>query len=418
MFDFIATPFGYVLKFIYGFVQNYGLALAIFAVLVKLILVPFTAKSKKSMMKMSRLQPQLKQLEIACGDDKQKLQQEQMALYKEEGVSMFGGCLWSFLPLLFLLPMFTVIREPMKNIMGLTEDQIKQICDSLINIKGATKTLEDGTVRLLTVDKFVNKHPYWQFEAAGDIELYGKGIVENVSSLKLSLLGMKLGDVPKELVGELGLGTYIKKVFTSWRYSCTAIIPLLSGALNWLTMFISQKMNNTVVRDENGEKTETAAGTAQTGKIMNLLMPVISVVFGFLYPLGLSVYWLTQSAFSIVQDVLLTKHYRKVYDAEDEVKRQKAAQRAAEEAEKERIRAARRAANPDGITENTSKKKQQLREKQEREKAAKDYEARKLAEQGITPEDKLPEGVDSARPFSRGRAYSPEHYHSEQQDKE
>ena len=115
--DFIRVPFGYVLEFFYGFLNNYGLALILFSFVVKLILLPFSAKSKKSMMKMSRLQPQLKQLELACGDDKQKYQQEVMALYKSEGVSMYGGCLWSFLPLLFLLPLYTVIREPLHYLM-------------------------------------------------------------------------------------------------------------------------------------------------------------------------------------------------------------------------------------------------------------------------------------------------------------
>lgn len=87
--------------------NNYGLALH--SVLVRCQADPSAVqrKSKKSMMKMSRLQPQLKQLELACGDDKQKYQQEVMALYKSEGVSMYGGCLWSFLPLLFLLPLYT-----------------------------------------------------------------------------------------------------------------------------------------------------------------------------------------------------------------------------------------------------------------------------------------------------------------------
>lgn len=123
--------------------------------------------------------------------------------------------------------------------------------------------------------------------------------------------------------------------------------------------------------------------------MMNILMPLMSIWFGFIVPLGLSIYWLTQSLFGIVQDVFLTKHYRKIYDAEDVVRREKAAQRAAEEAEKERIRAARRAANPEGITENTSKKKQQLRERQGREAAAKDFEAKKRAAAGLRPR-KLP----------------------------
>ena len=384
--EFIRIPFGYLLEYLYEFTTNYGLSLILFSLIVKLILVPFSAKSKKSMMKMSRLQPQLKQLEIACGDDKQKLQQEQMALYKEEGVSMFGGCLWSFLPLLFLLPLYTVIREPLKYLMHLDEDVITKLSEK------ATAALGEGK-RLSA---------YWQYDYAKDIQTMGAGIVPaGVESLNFSFLGIDLGKVPSWHIWEA----------KSWNDVGGFLLPVLSGALNYLSMFVSQKMNNTVARDENGEKTETADSAAQTNKVMNFLMPLISVWFGFMWPLGLSVYWLAQSAFGIVQDIILTKHYRKVYDAEDEVKRQKAAQRAAEEAEKERIRAARRAANPDGITENTSKKKQQLREKQEREKAAREFEARKLAEQGEAPEtDTVPEGADAARPYSRGRAYSPEHY--------
>ena len=391
--EFIRIPFGYLLEYLYKFTSNYGLSLILFSLIVKLILLPFSAKSKKSMMKMSRLQPQLKQLELACGGDKQKLQQEQMALYKEEGVSMFGGCLWSFLPLLFLLPLYTVIREPLKYLMHLDEGVITKLSEK------ATAALGEGK-RLSA---------YWQYDYAKDIQTMGAGIVPaDVESLNFSFLGIDLGKVPSWHIWEA----------KSWSDVGGFLLPVISGALSWLTMFVSQKMNNTVVRDENGEQTDAAASSTQTNKVMNLLMPLMSVVFGFMWPLGLSIYWLAQSAFGIVQDVVLTKHYRKVYDAEDKVKRQKAAERAAEEAEKERIRAARRAANPDGITENTSKKKQQLREKQEREKAAKDYESRKLAEQGDLPESPDAEGADASRPYRRGRAYSPEHYSGEQQEKE
>ena len=391
--EFIRIPFGYLLEYLYKFTANYGLSLILFSLIVKLILLPFSAKSKKSMMKMSRLQPQLKQLEIACGDDKQKLQQEQMALYKEEGVSMFGGCLWSFLPLLFLFPLYTVIREPLKYLMHLDEDVITKLSEKATAALGEGKKLS----------------AYWQYDYAKNIQVMGAGIVpETAESLNFSFLGIDLGQVPSWKIWQA----------KSWNEVGGFLLPVLSGALSWLTMFASQKMNNTVVRDENGEKSDATAATQQTNKVMNLLMPLMSVWFGFMWPLGLSVYWLAQSAFGIVQDMFLTKHYRKVYDAEDEVKRQKAAERAAEEAEKERIRAARRAANPDGITENTSKKKQQLREKQEREKAAKDYESRKLAEQGDLPESPDAEGADASRPYRRGRAYSPEHYSGEQQEKE
>lgn len=379
----IKGPFGIVLEFLYELVNNYGVALILFSLAVKILLFPFGAMSKKSSLKQSRLQPQIKQLEIACGDDKQKYQQEVSALYKEEGVSMFGGCLWAFLPLLILIPLYSVIREPLQYLLRLSEEQIEAVKAAVASAQG--------------VEDLKKLDHYWQYTAAKNIELYGKGIVENVKSINFSFLGIDLGVEPSWKVWKA----------KTWSEVGGALIPLCSGALSYLSMFITQKMNNTIVRNEDGEKDEAAMKTAQTGKMMNYLMPLMSVWFGFIMPLGISIYWISQSVFGIIQDVILTKHYRKVYDAEDEVKRQKAAQRAAEEAEKERIRAARRAANPDGITANTSKKKQQLREKQGRENAAREYEARKSGTEE-TVEDTV--SGDVHRPYSRGRAYSPEHY--------
>ena len=384
---FIQIPFGYVLEFFYNFFSNYGIALILFSLAVKIILLPMSAKSKKSMMKTSRLQPKIKQIELACGDDKQKYQQEVNQLYKDEGVSMFGGCLWAFIPLLILIPLYNVIREPLEYLLHLDDDIINQL-----------KTAYEATL-----SKGQSASVYWQYAAAQNIEVYGKGIVEGVKNLNLTFLGIDLGQTPSWKIWTLA----------GWSQIGAFLVPLVSGGLNYLSMFISQKMNATVARDENGEKDEAAAKAASTGKVMNMLMPLLSVWFGFIMPLGISIYWIAQSVFGIVQDYFLTKHYRKIYDAEDEIKRQKAAERAAEEAEKERIRAAKRAANPDGITENTSKKKQQLREKQEREAAAKRFEEKKLAEQGVQAEDPAASGGEANRPYARGRAYQADRYAKE-----
>lgn len=127
MFKFIQIPFGYVLEFFYGFFHNYGIALILFSLAVKVILLPLSMKQKKSMMKTSRLQPKVKQIELACGDDKQKYQQEVNQLYKDEGVSMMGGCLWSLLPLLILFPLYNVIREPLQYLLHLTDSQVESV---------------------------------------------------------------------------------------------------------------------------------------------------------------------------------------------------------------------------------------------------------------------------------------------------
>ncbi len=381
--DIIQIPFGYVLEFFYNFFNNYGIALILFSLAVKLLLLPMSMKSKKSMMKTSRLQPKIKQIELACGDDKQKYQQEVQQLYKDEGVSMFGGCLWSLLPLFILIPLFTVIREPLEYILHLGADTIEE----LLNIVKGQDSFNEG---------------YWQYDVASRIETFTdtvKGIPADIQNLNLTFLGVNLGQTPSWQIWKA----------SNWSEIGGALFPLVSGGLNYLSMFISQKMNNTVIRNEKGEKDEAAAKSAQTGKMMNMLMPLMSVWFGFIMPLGLSVYWIAQSVFGIIQDIILTKHYRKVYDAEDAVKRELAAERAAEAAERERIRAAKRAANPNGITENTSKKKQQLREKQERDAAAKEYEIM----HGLAPaepETKENPGAEPNRPYARGRAYSGDHY--------
>ena len=386
---FIQTPYGYVREYFYNFFDNYGLALILFSLALKLILLPLSAKSKKSMMKTSRLQPKIKQIELACGDDKQKYQQEVSQLYKDEGVSMMGGCLWSFLPLLLLIPLYNVIREPLTYLLHLDETTVA-------SIKTAVATLQN-----VEVDKL---NYYWQYTAASNMGQFAD-IVKS-TSINFSFLGIDLGQTPSWQIWKM----------STWNEIGGALIPIVSGGLNFLAMFIGQKMNNTVIKNDKGEKDEAAVASAQsTGKAMNFLMPLVSVWFGFIMPLGISIYWIAQSLFGIVQDYFLTIHYRTVYDAEDERKRQQAAERAAEEAEKERIRAAKREANPDGIVENTSKKKQQLREKQEREAAAKEFAKKRNAngEADDTASDTNAGGEEN-RPYARGRAYRADRYSDEQ----
>jgi len=110
--DLIKIPFGYLLDLLYQFTTNYGVALILFAILIKLVLLPASIKSKKSSMKMSRLSPRINALQEKYAGDQQKQNEAIQALYKEEGVSMGGGCLWSFLPLLILFPLYAVVRQP------------------------------------------------------------------------------------------------------------------------------------------------------------------------------------------------------------------------------------------------------------------------------------------------------------------
>ena len=398
--EFIRIPFGYLLDWLYQFAGNYGVALILFSLIVKLVLLPMNAKSKKSMLKMSRVAPLAKALEAKYADDKAKYQQELMQLYKEEGVSPSGGCLWSFIPLLILLPLYYVIREPITYVMHIPADQAAQI----VEIIGQHV-------------EFTGNEYYHQLFAAQYIGQYTEEILaaiptltaEMIAPIDFGFLGINLAAVPSWKIWTA----------TSWSAIGGAILALLSGGSNMLSMWVSQKMHGSVATNDKGEKDEAAAKSNQQMNMMMWMMPIMSIWFGFSMPAAITVYWIAQAVFGLVIDSVLTVHYRKVYAAEDEVRRQKAAILAAEEAEKERLRAERRAANPDGIVENTSKKKRERKDREEREEAARRYALEKA---GIDPDapkevdaEKCPSGVPE-RPYCKGRNYDPNRYASKNKE--
>ena len=392
--DIIQVPFGYLLDWLYQFTTNYGVALILFSLIVKLVLLPLNAKSKKSMLKMSRVAPLAKALEAKYGDDKAKYQQELMNLYKEEGVSTTGGCLWSFIPLLILLPLYYVIREPITYMMHIPGEIGAQI----VEIIGAHVELGGNSY-------------FHQLSAAGHIGAYFDEIVAAIPALSpdqlqiidFSFLGIDLAAIP----------TWKVWTFTDWNAWGLFLLPIISGLSNVLSMWISQKMNGSVATNDKGEQDKDAAKANQSMNMMMYMMPLVSVWIGFTMPAAVTVYWIAQAIFTLFIDYFLTIHYRKVYAAEDEVRREKAAQLAAIEAEKERLRAERRAANPDGIVENTSKKKMERKEREEKEAAAKRYAAEKAGIDPDAPKEidpaKCPSGIPE-RPYCKGRNYDPNRY--------
>ena len=403
VWDYVKLPFAYLLEWLYNLTSSYGWALILFAVIVKLILLPTSAMSKKSMMKMSRLTPRVKALEAKYGDDKAAYQQAVNALYKEEGAGGCGGCLWSLLPLMLLLPLYYIIREPITWLMFHGDVSMKtlgEIQNVFLTAKNAAA--EGSALANLNITGF-----YWQMEALPFIDQLKTelaAISPSIQAMNTQFLGIELATIP-----HLAFWNYFD-VNGVWNAVGQFLLPLLSGGVNMLSMWISQKMNNTVIVNEKGEQdAEMAKKSSQNNLGMMLMMPLFSVYIGFIAPAGLSLYWFLQGLLSLVQDVVLTKRYKRIYDAEDAVKQAKAAEEAAIEAEKERIRALRRAENPDGMVGSASKKKLQQRERNEQAAKEAAYAAAKAAENGA---EELPAEtrLEGDRPFRRGRNYDPNRY--------
>lgn len=402
----ITIPFGYLLDILNQFTNNYGVALILFAILVKLILLPISAKSKKSTMKMSRISPRVQAIQKKYADDQNKQAQAIQDLYKEEGVSMYGGCLWSFIPLLILFPLYQVIRRPLEFMLHESTENAAAIVE---------------VIRTANPDLFTGNAYYDQVVAAKYLGQYADAIragVEGVkesalAGLNFNFLGIDMGAIPQFNV--FAWETY------DWKHIGLFLVPVISAGSQVLSFLVSQRQNNSLITDERGiEDKETAKNSqqAQSGKMMMWMMPLMSLWIGFTVPAALSLYWFVQGIVSLITDTYLNAKYRKIYDAEDAERMKRYAAEEAAEAERERIRAEKRAANPDGITDNTSKKKMQQKKQQaaeaQRAAAAREYAAKRgepVEEETAQPEKEALSGV-ADRPFCKGRAYDPNRYGS------
>ncbi len=401
--DIVTVPFGWLLGQLYQLTNNYGVAMILFAVLVQLVLMPINAKSKKSMMKMSRLTPLQQEIQRKYANDPQRQQQALNELYQREGASMGGGCLWSLVPMLILFPLFTVIREPITYILMTSEEMTAEI----------VKVIQEAAPHLFTGNAY-----YAQVTAAQAIPQYAaelKAAIPEISEavlagINFNFLGIDMGSVPQ-------FNIFSANWVWDWAHIGAFLIPVISTASQFLQMWVSQKTNDSVVTNEKGiQDKETAANSQQNQSMKTMMwtMPLMTLWIGFTVATGLSLYWFVGGVVRMISDPIMTKHYRKIYDAEDAERLKKALEQDRIEAEKERIRAERRAANPDGITENTSKKKLQKKQRSEEEAAkaaaAKEYAAKK----GVVEEDADSDcmsGIPS-RPYCKGRNYDPNRYAS------
>ena len=401
--DLITVPFGWLLGQLYNLFQNYGVAMIIFGVLVQLILLPIKAKSKKSMMKMSRIQPMVQDIQKRYAGDTQKQNELLQKLYQDEGVSMGGGCLWSMVPLFILIPLFTVIREPLTYILGETAEVSAQIIE---------------VIKSLAPEIFSKNAYYDQVTAAQAIPQFAeqlKAAIPAISDTTLAgvnfnFLGINLGMIPQ-------FNVFSATWAWDWAHIGAFLIPCLSAGSQVLSMWIAQKGNDSVLTNEKGIQDKEMAKNSQQNqstKTMMYMMPLMSLWIGFTVSASLSLYGFVGGVIGMLTDAIMTKRYRKIYDAEDAVRLQKYLEEERLEAEKERIRAERRAANPDGITTNTSKKKlnRQQREMEASEKAAaaKEYAAKR----GVAveeDEDTCMSGIPS-RPYCKGRNYDPNRYNN------
>lgn len=392
MWATITKPFAWLMVWLYNLTGNYGVALIIFALAVNAILTPFMAKSKKGMMRVSRLQPKIQELQRRHEGNQQKLQQEMQKLYKEEGASPMGGCLWSFIPFPILIALYSVIRQPLTRMMYVAQDVVDALQEYFVSAGLYTAPAKADAYYEIALTRIA--HLNWD-----SVQTALAGKLDGLLNIDFSFLGIDLGNKPQWNF----FMTTDWSDFSVWGPALGLfLIPFISAFLSWASMKIS-----------NATNPQADAQAQATTQSMALVMPLMSIWICFIMPGAMGIYWIANSVFGIIRDYVLTKVYTKQLDKEDA---ERIAARSAREQEIELKRLETERLRAEGKTEqntNTSKKKLQASEKQKSDerKAALDKAERAARRErlGIKDYEKPASQVGNRR-YARGRAYVPDRF--------
>ena len=290
MLSFFANIFGYVLKFLYTLVGNYGWAIILFSVLVKIIMIPISLKQQKSMKKNEKLQEEMKQIQFKYKNDPEKMNQEVMALYKREGASPFSGCLSSIIQIILLFSVFLLVRSPLTYMVKMDTEVI----DKIENIVAEETTGAKNNYAEIEVIRYVkNLKDFDSVKGKYDIDI--QKYVDQIN-LNMDFLGIDLSQVPTQ----------------NWKDIKTLIIPILyvisSFASIKLTSSTAKKKKEKKLITDGEEKEEEKYNPMEdASKTMSWMMPIMSISIAIIAPLGLALYWLMNNLLMIIERLVYNK---------------------------------------------------------------------------------------------------------------
>ena len=367
VFYYICYPFAALLRLFYDLTNSYGISLILFTLVVKLVLLPFQMKSKKSMVRMNRMNGQIQEIQKKYANNPQKQQEELQKFYAEQGVNPMGGCLWSFLPLPIMIALYNIIREPIVYFMNFGSKAAGQevLAKAKDAIAAAGIALSENNVAFEQIEVMNVINQKLPDFAAG---------IENWFTVDYNFIGINLETIPTAAFQMLKSGI-------SWAVIGLILIPVVSAALSFLQSKIAMM----------GQKGSNGAANS-----MMYMMPLMSLWIGFTLPAALGVYWIANSVFSIIQEFILGKFYNTKLEAEEDER-----QRKLEEDRRKRQEEGRK--KQEKIAQQTEKKLT-LKEKQQAAQEAKEAKAAK--KKTSTTEA----GRVGDRPYARGRSYVADRY--------
>ena len=349
--NIITVPFAALLRWFYEFTSSYGISLILFALVIKLIFFPFQLKGKKGMMRMGALSKKQQELQKQYANNQRKYQEEVQKLYQEEGVNPMSGCLWSFLPLLILMPLYSIVYQPITHFMGLSTEAMDTLRETAVSL-GFTAT--GGAYEQIFLTDFI--HQNWE---------KFQGAVDGLINVDFSFLGLDLSQTPTSMFTSFTL---------TWGCIGVILIPIVAAALQLVSSMVMTRTNGQTPEQNKQMRT------------MNLLMPLMSLWFCFMMPAAMGVYWIVNSVLMTLQEGTLGRYYTKKFQAEEEER----------QAKKEAARQLR-----------MEEAKQRAAEQRELEAKRPKKQPQKAPEKKVSTNEA---GRIGDRPYARGRSYQENRY--------
>ena len=308
---FISELFGYLLNWLYDIFNNYGIAILIFSVVLRIILIPITIKQQKSMKKSAELQAEMSEIQKKYKNNPEKLNQETIELYKREKMSPFSGCLSSILQLIIILSVFWLVSQPLTYMKKIDKDLIEKYSTEM---KESGYNSNNSYIQIATIDYAETKYQeitkqLEQEEVENREELVKKQEEYNKLRLNMNFLGIDLSKVPTQSLND-------------WRVYVIPILYVLTSiiSIKITTSTQKNKQNKDIVVSENEKNNEEEVDPAeqmqQMSKSMMYMMPAMSVMIAIIAPLGLALYWLMSNILMIIERLIINKFMKK--DDEEE----------------------------------------------------------------------------------------------------
>ena len=299
MIAFFANIFGYVLNFIYELVKNYGLAIIIFSVLIKILMIPISIKQQKTIKKSAKIQSKMKEIQFKYKNNPEQLNQATMELYKSENMSPFSGCLSGIIQIILLFAVFYLVRSPLTYMKKVNPDVINKYSTIIKENDLSTNSAYPEIEIIRELDNIKNLKNNQETQESEEqntdlAEIYD----EEVDSLYINMdfLGLNLAQVPTRS--------------SDWK---AYIIPILYVIIAIISMRITNPTKPKEKPVENKDEKSLAKPDeefdpmAQMNKNMNMMFPVMYLAVALIAPLGLALYWLMNSLLMIFERLILNK---------------------------------------------------------------------------------------------------------------